>query len=426
MKFFKRNKGITLVALVVTIVIMLILAGVTLNIALGKNGLLKMSIQSVDKYKEASEEEQRQIAMLFASMNQENYYYYDKNSDKAIIPAGFAPTGIEGEDVIEDGLVITDSEGNEFVWVPVETIGKMVYCYEHPKSTVTYNKEKDKLECEQCKNDNNPITNFAGKLYASNPTTGSIFDEEQTQTGYDNVSVSYTGIREPDTLIDCDGKEENLKIVLENYEEGNDINTFKSQLQVEFNNMAESVGKYKGFYIGRYETSNLSDTGTTYAEISRGKVLKGQTSIKGANWFRQYVSNKKIVDKNNNKATSSMIWGCQWDQVILWMKDIDNTEKADVKYIKDSTGMGFYLTDSDSPQSPTITGSSSKYKVKNIYDMAGNVHDNTMEVREETCHICRGGSWDVYGYDRPASFRSSFDVKYDDLSRGSRSTLYIE
>ena len=53
-----RNKGITLVALVVSIIIMLILAGVTLNIALGENGLFKMTQQAAEKYKTAQREEE--------------------------------------------------------------------------------------------------------------------------------------------------------------------------------------------------------------------------------------------------------------------------------------------------------------------------------------------------------------------------------
>ena len=56
-----KNKGITLVALVVTIIIMLILAGVTLNIALGENGLFKMAQNSVVLYKEKSKEEDNML-----------------------------------------------------------------------------------------------------------------------------------------------------------------------------------------------------------------------------------------------------------------------------------------------------------------------------------------------------------------------------
>ncbi len=118
-----RNKGITLVALVVSIIIMLILAGVTLNIALGENGLFKMSEKTVDKYKEESEEEQRQLTMAEATMNLNGTKYkstYNGEEVTVPIPAGFAVSQVDGENTVEDGLVIIDSEGNEFVWIPVK------------------------------------------------------------------------------------------------------------------------------------------------------------------------------------------------------------------------------------------------------------------------------------------------------------------
>ena len=119
MKFFRKNKGITLVALVATIVIMLILAGVTLNIALGENGLFNMAKLAGEKTKEAIKDEQRVIAIANAAMHEEKEWVYTTEDGERIpIPAGFAPTEIDGENSIKDGLVIIDSEGNEFVWIP--------------------------------------------------------------------------------------------------------------------------------------------------------------------------------------------------------------------------------------------------------------------------------------------------------------------
>ena len=123
-KLAKKQKlqelGITLIALVVTIIILLILSGVTLNIALSDNGLFDKTKKAAEEYKTATDEEQRKIAMVEAAMNTENTEYEDKYGKKAMIPAGFAQTGIEGENTIDGGLVIIDSEGNEFVWIPVE------------------------------------------------------------------------------------------------------------------------------------------------------------------------------------------------------------------------------------------------------------------------------------------------------------------
>ena len=69
MKGKVEQKGITLVALVVTIVIMLILAGVTLNLALGENGLFKMAKSAAESYKESAEKEEDALKELEKDMN---------------------------------------------------------------------------------------------------------------------------------------------------------------------------------------------------------------------------------------------------------------------------------------------------------------------------------------------------------------------
>lgn len=60
-KILKENKGITLVALVLTIIILLILAGVALSLVIGENGLIAKSKKSVEKYKDKAKEEQWQL-----------------------------------------------------------------------------------------------------------------------------------------------------------------------------------------------------------------------------------------------------------------------------------------------------------------------------------------------------------------------------
>ncbi len=64
-----KEKGITLVALVVTIILLLILAGVTLTIALGENGLFKMASQSVEVSKDVAEEEKVKLAVSAAFLD---------------------------------------------------------------------------------------------------------------------------------------------------------------------------------------------------------------------------------------------------------------------------------------------------------------------------------------------------------------------
>ncbi len=130
----KKERGITLIALVITIIVLLILAGVSIATLTGDNGILTKAQTAKTETEKASEEEQRQLAMLNATMNTENYDY-EAEDGKLKIPAGFAPTGIEGENSIKDGVVITDGDGNEFVWIPCTVTGE--------KDKIDYNAKKD-------------------------------------------------------------------------------------------------------------------------------------------------------------------------------------------------------------------------------------------------------------------------------------------
>ena len=110
----RKVKGITLIALVITIIVLLILAGVSIVMLTGENGILAQAQNSKIKTEKAQEEELRKLTALEAATNIENTVY-----DGVTIPAGFAVSQVEGENTVEDGLVIIDKYGNEFVWIPV-------------------------------------------------------------------------------------------------------------------------------------------------------------------------------------------------------------------------------------------------------------------------------------------------------------------
>ena len=114
-----NQKGITLIALVITIIVLLILAGVSIAMLTGENGILTQAQRAKTETENAKEDELRRLTALEAATNLENTTYEDKNGQTATIPAGFAVSQVEGENTIEDGLVIIDSKGNEFVWIPV-------------------------------------------------------------------------------------------------------------------------------------------------------------------------------------------------------------------------------------------------------------------------------------------------------------------
>ena len=125
-KINKKNNGITLIALVITIIVLLILAGVSIATLTGQNGILTQAQNAKKETQEAQLEEEKRLTAMEAATNLENQTYKDKNGDIATIPAGFAVSQVEGENTIDDGLVIIDKNGNEFVWIPVNEIDEFI------------------------------------------------------------------------------------------------------------------------------------------------------------------------------------------------------------------------------------------------------------------------------------------------------------
>ena len=141
----KKNKGITLVALVVTIVVLLILAGVSINLVLGNNGIIAKAQDAKTKSAEASQNDLKGMNALVSEMEgalagngsngsgsgngntgSENNFV-TKNTEvtypdgKVWIPEGFK-IAKGSASTVQGGVVIEDKDGNQFVWVPVATL----------------------------------------------------------------------------------------------------------------------------------------------------------------------------------------------------------------------------------------------------------------------------------------------------------------
>jgi len=117
--------------------------------------------------------------------------------------------------------------------------------------------------------------------------------------------------------------------------------------------------------------------------------------------------------KGSKSVVSTLCYGVQWDAALQFIA----TKDAD--YPKNSEGKGNYT------DNLLETGSSEEYAVNNIYDMAGNVWEKTMEVYSTALRVHRG---DFYGSDLyyPASDRFR-DFPYGVSSGiGFRVTLYIK
>ena len=117
MNKFKETKGITLIALVITIIVLLILAGVSIAMLTGDNGILTQAKQAKEATEESEKKEIKMLAQLEAKTHLDNYEYITADNIKVPVPAGYAVIKEEGK-TISDGIVIIDAKGNEYVWIP--------------------------------------------------------------------------------------------------------------------------------------------------------------------------------------------------------------------------------------------------------------------------------------------------------------------
>ena len=167
----------------------------------------------------------------------------------------------------------------------------------------------------------------------------------------------------------------------------------------EYNAMRASVLEYNGFYVGRYEAGTTS-TRDRNSGITDDVVIKqGKNVYNWIGWSNSddmkvetggaVQKSKEFASANNyTSVTSTLIYGVQWDAIMQFIdsgyKNEDGTLYEKNSFVANSTGKGNY-TGSLLP-----TGSNSEYAVKNIYDLAGNAYEWTMESYNANCRVDRG------------------------------------
>ena len=198
--------------------------------------------------------------------------------------------------------------------------------------------------------------------------------------------------------------------------------------EVEYNEMKKSVLKYNGFYVGRYEASK-DETDNTKVSIKQGKtpwvyIDWGNSTTDIGTTGAVYKSQQMYTDKEKYGVTSTLMYGVQWDAIMQWIdpeyKNEDGTLYEKNSFVANSTDKGNYSG------SVASTGSNENYVVKNIYDLAGNVSEWTMEAYGTDRKILRGGSFVDTGTELPVSSRFDLYTKGDLNSALSfRVALYL-
>ena len=349
MEKVKKNKktkqaGITLIALVITIIIIIILAIVTINMTFGENGLIMQAQLAKDMMSNsitAEKEEMNSLADEYANLTENDGQdnNYPTEIDGVTIPEGFYYVG----GTKNEGIIISDKkedagkgashevakqlQGNQFVWVPVED--------------------------------------------------GNLFKR------YDGY---YCGKLESDIIY---GMFNNCS---EPYKKGYKIE------KTENKKMKNSVLEHNGFFVGRYETGAIrNEARNEQSEISDRAVVKQGTYVYNyIGWSdsddmtNEYggaleKAKKFAIENNYTSVTSTLIYGTQWDAIMNWIDPSYQNENCDTSnsFVANSTGRGNYneIQNNNSWKgNVTLTGSSADYEVKNIYDLAGNVYEWTMEA----------------------------------------------
>ena len=393
----REEKGITLVALVVTIIVLIILAGVTLNIVLDNDGIINKAKQAAEDYENAQREEQEILGQV------ENYI---ENAGKiAPIPEGYTKSQITTEDDIGEGLVIyeipeganvnwTDEEDekgnnqstitigetttnlqetvNQYVWIPVNDINSMVMCKSNTGESIcnlVYDEEKDILKCTTHPETETDLVGrgYDGIRSSEKEEDHTIYLYEIDFSKRNQTYIENSGDREPAVITgygtEYDADSSNL--IVAGMAENSTAEEFLEQLTTDFNVMATSVAKNGGFYISRYE---IGENGNS----KKNQTVLDNSSTKGNMWYGLY---NVCRDIENNKY---MIWGCQYDQVI--------------KFIGEEAQIGH--NDRNLTISRTVSGQNALDCMKNIYDLEGNYSEWTMEANSSENRISRSSNFD--------------------------------
>ena len=287
---------------------------------------------------------------------------------------------------------------NQYVWVPVKDVSRIYGVDSNGK--------------------------LWGKLYSGVSKTATARSPQSSDWSESNGIMNIkdkTGYREPDVVAYLRNTNMNYRFdkdsELQNYRDGIEQYQMLSQeMEESFYRMIESVKKYGGYYIGRYETGDLGEEKAVVKKMN--EELGGYINDTSITWYVMYEKCKNLEGEKENIETS-MIWGSLWDETLQWLlesgaqiqdgeggtreiteSDI-NSNSSDWGNYTDATfeyrtTSGGTSTKNEGSGTRIPTGSAEYTKANNIYDLAGNVYDWTLEADSTYYRVSRGG---YYGYD---------------------------
>lgn len=375
----KFNQGITLVALVVTIVVLLILAGVSLNLVLGENGIISKAREASTKTVQA--QQNSEIEMNLLEQELANATKEPDPAEGVKMPTGFyyvggtKTSGIVISDNVNDkdkyknkAVVGTDLLGNQYVWIPCTT--------DSTSSKLQYARTEWGVE----------------------------------EDGDDNSRA----IKDELTLTDA-------SVTYSDADTANGINADVSkEIVAQIKAEKTSVAKYGGYYIGRYEVGKNGDTAV---------VKYNQTPYASITWSTAYGLAKKII--TNSEATSYLCSSYAWDTAVNFIQN-NSTAKNYATSIEGFNGNWNPQAVKD-PSGNVIKPAGTSQQLNtglttqfcNIFDMGGNEAEFTTELNPGTSEtvVLRGGG---YHYNGPAGYRWDIGSGIAHIHHGFRATLFLK
>ena len=288
--------------------------------------------------------------------------------------------------------VVVYIKGSEFVWVPVEDA-----VLDKNAETKMANLPRQASEWKG-KASYTPMAvkvgeNYKGILYN--------FSGSSAYLKYNNSANNYLGgssaYREPDLVTSYDG------------ESSDTVNMPNENLQKQYDDMIESVVRYKGFYIARYE-AGLENGNIVFKDASEENstiTTADASNPSTKTWYGLYSKIKGFTTVEDS-VVSSMIWGSQYDAMMNWMAKNEIDVKSSISEYNNTTKTG---------------GSKNTDVINNIYDLYGCHREWTLEACSDYHRARRGGSSVIIT--SPAD-RSDYGphLAYSDIS--SRATLYVK
>ncbi len=418
--------------MVVTIVVLLILAGVTISLLLDENGIIKKSKEGRREYETSKTNEQEQMSaandwideIVTGKGKKLTGEDYTTDYTKPYLPSSEFSV-LEGT-TLANGLVVKDKQGNEYVWVEVPT---NIYDNE------AYNTETNAGDKKPARKEDTDKIEYCLKKYTSAYRKDGFSDEyiKDSTAGWFAGKTAYDNAKKT---------------------------------------MLASVYENGGFYVGRYE-AGISEFRTSNENEPTEVPSSKQNMFPYTNIKRTQA--KKLAEKvNSGGYTSSLMFGIQWDLMLAFMQNKGGIDESTLT--TDSTNIGNYYNNkwsitNDKAQYSTdgtwnngsytkgeagavllTTGASDSFAKMNIYDVAGNVTEWTLEcklqemsskgvklaslintqispirVAEATAScpcVVRGGYYYDDGAVYPASKRVNYEVDGYDDAFGFRVTIY--